>query len=114
MYIEQFEVLLAQVGDLPEDQCLGYFLCGLREEISRKTGIHESRTITRAMDLARTIEEELIGYQGNYRPWFPTISRHGSKGPKQFDRSITRGPMGEREGEAHFQFQPITGLWPKE
>ncbi|KZV14241.1 hypothetical protein F511_44096 [Dorcoceras hygrometricum] len=66
-YIEQFEVLLAQVGDLPDDQCLGYFISGLREEISRKMAIHEPRTIMRAMDLARAIEEEINGQWGQYR-----------------------------------------------
>ncbi|KZV27862.1 hypothetical protein F511_37858 [Dorcoceras hygrometricum] len=66
-YIEQFEVLLAQVGDLPEEQCLGYFLSGLREEIGKKISIHEPRTTMRAMDLARAIDEEMNGYWGSFR-----------------------------------------------
>ncbi|KZV47670.1 hypothetical protein F511_45065 [Dorcoceras hygrometricum] len=66
-YIEQFEVLLAQIGDLPDDQCLGYFISGLRDEISRRIAIHEPRTILRAMDLARAIDEEINGYWGKYR-----------------------------------------------
>lgn len=32
-YIEQFEELLAQIGDLPEDQCLGYFINGLHDDL---------------------------------------------------------------------------------
>ncbi|KZV44098.1 hypothetical protein F511_10769 [Dorcoceras hygrometricum] len=58
-YIEAFEVLLSQVGDLPELQCLGYFQSGLREELRLRLRTHVPRTINRAMDLARSIEEEL-------------------------------------------------------
>lgn len=77
--IEQFEVLLAQVSDFPEDQCLGYFLCGLRKEINKHIGIHEPRTTMRAMDLARAIEKEMYGYQGSYRSWYPTLGHRGNK-----------------------------------
>lgn len=84
-YIEQFEVQLAQVGDLPEEQCLGYFLCGLREEISRRIGIHEPRTIMRTMDLARAIEEELSGHQESYHPWYPAMGYRGTHGLEMRD-----------------------------
>lgn len=73
-YIEQVEVLLVRVDDLLENQCLGYFLCGLRKDISRRIGIHEPRTIMKVMDIARVIEEEMIGYQGVHRSWYSAVS----------------------------------------
>lgn len=73
-YIEQVEVLLVRVDDLLENQCLGYFLCGLRKDISRRIGIHEPRTIMKMMDIARVIEEEMIGYQGVHRSWYSAVS----------------------------------------
>ncbi|XP_073121973.1 uncharacterized protein [Henckelia pumila] len=60
-YIEHFEVLVAQLGDVQEEQCLGYFLSGLRDEIRRHMIIHNPRTVDRAMMLARGLEVELFG-----------------------------------------------------
>ncbi|KZV19421.1 hypothetical protein F511_08762 [Dorcoceras hygrometricum] len=71
-YIEEFEVLIAQVGDLPELQCMGYFLSGLREELRLRLRTHGPRTITRAMDLARSVEEELTWLTGR------SVSREGN------------------------------------
>ncbi|XP_073151826.1 uncharacterized protein [Henckelia pumila] len=60
-YIEKFERLVAQVGDIHEDQCLGYFMSGLREEIRRRMIVHNPRMVDRAMMLARGLEMELYG-----------------------------------------------------
>ncbi|XP_073144642.1 uncharacterized protein [Henckelia pumila] len=60
-YIEKFERLVAQVGYIHEDQCLGYFMSGLREEIRRRMIVHNPRTVDRAMMLARGLEMELYG-----------------------------------------------------
>ncbi|XP_075497715.1 uncharacterized protein LOC142534958 [Primulina tabacum] len=60
-YIERFEMLVAQLGDVQEDQCLGYFLSGLREEIRRRMIVHDPRTVDRAMMFARGLEKELYG-----------------------------------------------------
>lgn len=59
-YITQFEILAAQIGDMPENQALSYFLSGLRSDIRKHFGIHEPRTIMRAMALAPHIEEALV------------------------------------------------------
>ncbi|XP_073035244.1 uncharacterized protein [Primulina eburnea] len=60
-YIGRFEMLVAQLGEVQEDQCLGYFMSGLREEIRRRMIVHAPRSVDRAMMLARGLEEELYG-----------------------------------------------------
>ncbi|XP_073017749.1 uncharacterized protein [Primulina eburnea] len=60
-YIERFEMLVVQLGEVQEDQCLGYFMSGLREEIRRRMIVHAPRSVDRAMMLARGLEEELYG-----------------------------------------------------
>lgn len=46
---------------MPDNQALGYFLSGLRSNIRKQIGIHEPKTTMRAMDLAQSIEESLVG-----------------------------------------------------
>ncbi|XP_073057376.1 uncharacterized protein [Primulina eburnea] len=60
-YIERFEMLIAQLGEVQEDQGLGYFMSGLREEIRRRMIVHAPRTVDHAMMLARGLERELYG-----------------------------------------------------
>ncbi|XP_073035559.1 uncharacterized protein [Primulina eburnea] len=60
-YIERFEMLIAQLGEVQEDQSLGYFMSGLREEIRRRMIVHAPRTVDHAMMLARGLERELYG-----------------------------------------------------
>lgn len=60
-YITQFEVIVAQVGGMRENKAMGYFLSGLRAGIHRLIGIHEPKTVMRAMALARNIEESIMG-----------------------------------------------------
>lgn len=63
-------MLVSQIGDVQEDQCLGYFMSGLREEIRRRMIIHAPRTVDRAMMLARGLEKELYRTavdRGRYR-----------------------------------------------
>lgn len=60
-YVEQFEMLIAQIGDVPEDQSRGYFLSGLREEIWRRMIVHSPRSVDQAIMLARGLELELYG-----------------------------------------------------
>lgn len=56
-----FEIVVAQIGDVQEDQSLGYFMSGLREEIRRRMIVHAPRTMDQAMMLARGLERELYG-----------------------------------------------------
>lgn len=44
---------------MPENQALGYFLRGLRSEIRGLIGIHEPKTVMRAMSLALTLKNQL-------------------------------------------------------
>ncbi|XP_075511724.1 uncharacterized protein LOC142547355 [Primulina tabacum] len=60
-YIERFEMLIAQLGEVQEDQGLGYFMSVLREEIRLRMIVHAPRTVDRAMMLARGLERELYG-----------------------------------------------------
>lgn len=74
-YVEQSEVLLSQIGDLPEDQGLDYFLSGLCDDIRRRVITHGPITVIRAMDLFQNIEDKLyrdnLDHNNNY-----TIVRH--------------------------------------
>lgn len=56
-YVQEFELRVAQATSTSEDQLLGYFLVGLRQNIRSKILPHDPRELVRAMELACDIEE---------------------------------------------------------
>ena len=56
-YVQEFELLVAQAKPSAEDQILGYFLAGLRQDIRSLVRPHDPRDLTRAMEVACDIEE---------------------------------------------------------
>lgn len=58
-YVRGFEILVAQVGSMPKEQILEFFLGGLRPEIRSKVRIHDPREISKAIELACDLEEDL-------------------------------------------------------
>ena len=63
-YIQEYEKVAAQFSSMPEDQRLGYFMNGLQGEIKRRIRIHEPGDLSRAMQLALDIEDEIVEAQG--------------------------------------------------
>ncbi|XP_057429344.1 uncharacterized protein LOC130722592 [Lotus japonicus] len=73
-YVQEFERLLSQAPNLPDEQYFGYFIHGLREDIRAR--VRSMRALTslprsRLIPLAKAIETELHG---------PVRSSVGSKG----------------------------------
>jgi len=60
-YIAEFEYLSSQVGRLPEEQYLGYFMGGLRLEIRRCVRTFSPQTRPQMMRVVRDVEVELYG-----------------------------------------------------
>ncbi|XP_052728288.1 uncharacterized protein LOC108338275 [Vigna angularis] len=60
-YVKEFEALAGQTKAFSDDQLLGYFLAGLREELRCQVRPHDPRNLMTAMKLARDVEEALRG-----------------------------------------------------
>jgi hypothetical protein len=58
-YVEAFELLSLQVGRLPEDQYLGYFMSGLKPTIRRRVRTLNPKNRMEMMRIAKDVEEEL-------------------------------------------------------
>ncbi|XP_057438197.1 transposon Tf2-1 polyprotein isoform X1 [Lotus japonicus] len=58
-FVEAFELLSSQVGRLPEDQYLGYFMSGLKPLIRRRVRTLNPTTRMEMMRIAKDIEDEL-------------------------------------------------------
>lgn len=58
-YIQEFELLIAQARPKDEEQTLGYFMAGLRPGIRGQVRPHDPKDLSRAMEIARDIEEAL-------------------------------------------------------
>ncbi|GAU23118.1 hypothetical protein TSUD_305660 [Trifolium subterraneum] len=58
-FVESFELLSSQVGRLPEDQYLGYFMNGLKPQIRRRVRTLEPRDRRQMMRIAKHVEAEL-------------------------------------------------------
>ena len=56
-FIQEFEVLVAQVLGTKEVQLGGYFLAGLRNDICAKFRPHKPKDLSSAMELAADFEE---------------------------------------------------------
>lgn len=89
------------------------FWWGFREEICRRMGIIDSRTIMRAMDLARAIDEDLIGYQGSYWPYY---SSSGLGWTREVGKlmSLGHGPkVGRKSHRLSLNTKTMTGSNPR-
>ncbi|PNX99328.1 retrotransposon-related protein [Trifolium pratense] len=58
-YVEAFELLSSQVGRLPEEQYLGYFMSGLKPQIRRRVRTLNPLSRMQMMRIAKDVEEEL-------------------------------------------------------
>ncbi|WVZ14824.1 hypothetical protein V8G54_012390 [Vigna mungo] len=56
-YIRDFEVLVGQTTQIPEEQIMGYFLSGLREEVGDHVRPHDPPDLMTAMRVARDVEK---------------------------------------------------------
>lgn len=57
--MEAFELLSSQVGRLPEEQYLGYFMSGLKPQIRRRVRTLNPLNRMQMMRIAKDVEEEL-------------------------------------------------------
>jgi len=58
-FVEAFELLSSQVGRLPEEQYLGYFMSGLKPQIRRRVRTLNPQNRMQMMRIAKDVEEEL-------------------------------------------------------
>ncbi|PNY13662.1 retrotransposon-related protein [Trifolium pratense] len=58
-FVESFELLSSQVGRLPEEQYLGYFMSGLKPQIRRRVRTLNPRNRMEMMRIAKDVEGEL-------------------------------------------------------
>ncbi|MCI07310.1 pentatricopeptide repeat-containing protein, partial [Trifolium medium] len=58
-FVEAFELLSSQVGRLPEEQYLGYFMSGLKPQIRRRVRTLNPRNRMQMMRIAKDVEDEL-------------------------------------------------------
>ncbi|XP_050874662.1 uncharacterized protein LOC127077172 [Lathyrus oleraceus] len=64
-FVEAFELLSSQVGRLPEEQYLGYFMSGLKPQIRRRVRTLNPRNRMEMMRIAKDVEEELKEEDGD-------------------------------------------------
>ncbi|MCI30473.1 pentatricopeptide repeat-containing protein, partial [Trifolium medium] len=60
-FVEAFELLSSQVGRLPEEQYLGYFMNGLKPQIRRRVRTLNPKSRMQMMRMAKDVEGELVG-----------------------------------------------------
>jgi len=58
-FVEAFELLSSQVGRLPEEQYLGYFMSGLKQSIRRRVRTLNPQNRMQVMRMAKNVEDEL-------------------------------------------------------
>lgn len=58
-FVEAFELLSSQVGRLPEEQYLGYFMSGLKVQIRRRVRTLNPQNRMQMMRMAKDVEDEL-------------------------------------------------------
>ncbi|XP_014521642.1 uncharacterized protein LOC106778213 [Vigna radiata var. radiata] len=56
-YVRDFEVLVGQTTQIPKEQVLGYFMAGLREEVSDHVRPHDPPDLMTVMRVARDVEK---------------------------------------------------------
>jgi hypothetical protein len=79
-FVESFELLSSQVGRLPEEQYLGYFMSGLKPVIRRRVRTLNPANRMQMMRMAKDVEDELRDEDDDG------------------DRSMGKKPLGRSEG----------------
>lgn len=59
-FVRHFEVLMGQTRGVPEEQVLGYFLAGLREDVKGQVRIQNPPDLMEAMRIARDVEDAMV------------------------------------------------------
>lgn len=103
-FVEAFELLSSQVGRLPEEQYLGYFMSGLKPQIRRRVRTLNPQNRMQMMRIAKDVEDELkeedddderrSGKKGGYErlgrnDWVGSLKN--KKGPNYLNHSLTAG-----------------------
>lgn len=65
-FVRNFEVLTGQTRGIPEEQVLGYFLVGLREDVKGQVRIQNLSDLMEAMRVARDVEDAMVREQGGF------------------------------------------------
>jgi hypothetical protein len=105
-FVEAFELLSSQVGRLPEEQYLGYFMSGLKPQIRQRVRTLNPRNRMEMMRIAKDVEEELkvgdddgersSGKKGGYnrvgqRDWAESLRNRSGSYSKDSTRSFQSG-----------------------
>ena len=59
-FVEEFEMVASQISSMMDDQYLGLFVGGLREEVMMEVQILEPTTQYKAISMARNVERKLV------------------------------------------------------
>ncbi|KOM56053.1 hypothetical protein LR48_Vigan10g194500 [Vigna angularis] len=65
-FVRDFEVLMGQTRGIPDEQVLGYFLAGLRDDVKVQVRIQNPSELMEAMRIARDVEGAIMQEQGGY------------------------------------------------
>ncbi|XP_017420235.1 uncharacterized protein LOC108330249 [Vigna angularis] len=78
-FARSFEELTAQTRGIPEEQVLGYFLAGLREDVKGQVRIQNPPDLMEAIRIARDVEDAIMRAQGlpGWDPNKPTTTQSG-------------------------------------
>jgi hypothetical protein len=102
-FVESFELLSSQVGRLPEQQYLGYFMSGLKPQIRRRVRTLNPRNRMEMMRIAKDVEDELrevddegdrrSSRKGGYekKDWAGLLTNRSGSQPKDPTRSFSTG-----------------------
>ncbi|WVZ01161.1 hypothetical protein V8G54_027230 [Vigna mungo] len=63
-FVCNFKVVMGQTRGVPEEQVLGYFLPGLREDVKGQVRIQNPPDLMEAMRIARDVEDTMMRVQG--------------------------------------------------
>lgn len=69
-FVRDFEVLTGQTKGIPEEQVMGYFLTGLREDVKGQVRIQNPHELMEAMRIAWDVEGAMMQAQGGYENGF--------------------------------------------
>lgn len=78
-YIQEFEALVAQAPNTPEEQLVGYFLAGLQIKIRNQIRPHDPKELMRAMEITLDLEDLKKGAKV-YRNNVTTLCYEGGPG----------------------------------
>ncbi|PNX91472.1 pentatricopeptide repeat-containing protein [Trifolium pratense] len=108
-FVESFELLSSQIGRLPEEQYLGYFMSGLKPQIRRRVRTLNPRNRMEMMRIAKDVEGELIEEDDDTDSRFERKGRSDRLGQKDW-----AGSMRNRNGSQPNDFTRYTNMETKE